>query len=73
MNPIFGLSHDIGAQVKKIQESFPKKIQEFLAEYEGVIPDDGIFVGPKNSRHAVFLEREWYLYFLSVLRSMNYE
>ena len=54
MNPIFGLSHDIGAQVKKTQESFSK---EFLAEYLCLIPDEGNFVGPKNSLVGVFLER----------------
>ena len=34
--------------------------------------DDGSIVGPKSIR-AVFLEREWFLYILSVLRNLSYE
>ena len=56
------------------QRNFFEKSEVFWQKNEGVILDDGNFVGPKIAYvYAVLLERERFLYLLSVLRNMSYE
>ena len=55
------------------KEIFLKKVV-FRQKNEGLILDDGNFVGPKIAYvYAVLLERERFLYLLSVLRTKSNE
>ena len=59
MNPIFGLGHEIyELKLKKTKKLFEKKLKFFWQENEGVILDDGIFVGPKSSLYLCCSSRK---------------
>ena len=59
MNPIVGLGHEIyELKLKRTKKFFRKKLKFFWQKNEGVILDDGNFVGPKSSLYLCCFSRK---------------
>ena len=59
MNPMIGLGHEVYAlKVKRTKKFLSKKIEVFWQKNEGIILDDGNFVGPKSSLYLCCSSRK---------------